>query len=90
MVILRMFALEKIFTKQELTALDDIVPSFRSVVSAGKRSKEGRWHFTGLIQKKILRARRNVIRNDNDIDGFRFAEFMQQIIDDDKKFCTTE
>uniref|UniRef100_F1KU85 Anion exchange protein n=1 Tax=Ascaris suum TaxID=6253 RepID=F1KU85_ASCSU len=41
MVILRMFALEKIFTKQELTALDDIVPSFRSVVSAGKRSKEG-------------------------------------------------
>uniref|UniRef100_A0A915B149 Anion exchange protein n=1 Tax=Parascaris univalens TaxID=6257 RepID=A0A915B149_PARUN len=41
MVILRMFALEKIFTKQELTALDDIVPSFRSVVSAGKRSKGG-------------------------------------------------
>ncbi|VDM40141.1 unnamed protein product [Toxocara canis] len=41
MVILRMFALEKIFTKQELTALDDIVPSFRSVVSPGKRSREG-------------------------------------------------
>lgn len=55
MVILRMFALEKIFTKQELTALDDIVPSFRSVVSAGKRSKEGRWHFIGLIQKKNLK-----------------------------------
>lgn len=40
MVILRMFLLERIFTKQELAALDDIVPSFRSVVSPGKGDRQ--------------------------------------------------
>lgn len=39
MVILRMFVLEKIFTQQELSSLDDIVPTFRSVVKPTKKSK---------------------------------------------------
>lgn len=41
MVILRMFVLEKIFTKQELIALDDIVPTFSSVVSPKKTARKG-------------------------------------------------
>ncbi|VDN51370.1 unnamed protein product [Dracunculus medinensis] len=40
MVILRMFVLEKIFTKQELIALDDIVPTFSSVVSPKKTARK--------------------------------------------------
>lgn len=33
MVIIRMFFMEKVFTKQELLALDDPLPSFHSVIS---------------------------------------------------------
>uniref|UniRef100_A0A0N5AHG9 Anion exchange protein n=1 Tax=Syphacia muris TaxID=451379 RepID=A0A0N5AHG9_9BILA len=39
MVIIRMFLLEKLFTQQELSSLDDIVPTFRSVVKPTKRAK---------------------------------------------------
>uniref|UniRef100_A0A0R3RHM7 HCO3_cotransp domain-containing protein n=1 Tax=Elaeophora elaphi TaxID=1147741 RepID=A0A0R3RHM7_9BILA len=42
MVIIRMFFMEKVFTKQELLALDDPVPSFRSVISPKGQSAKGK------------------------------------------------
>ncbi|VDD89631.1 unnamed protein product [Enterobius vermicularis] len=47
MVILRMFLLEKLFTHQELQSLDDIVPTFQSVVRPTKKAKLGKT-FTDL------------------------------------------
>ncbi|VDO24891.1 unnamed protein product [Onchocerca flexuosa] len=41
MVFLRMFFMAKVFTKQELLALDDPVPSFRAVLSSKGRSRKG-------------------------------------------------
>ncbi|VIO88821.1 Uncharacterized protein BM_BM9545 [Brugia malayi] len=42
MVIIRMFFMEKVFTKQELLALDDPVPSFHSVISPKGQSVKAR------------------------------------------------
>ncbi|KAM3728456.1 Electrogenic sodium bicarbonate cotransporter [Dirofilaria immitis] len=42
MVFIRMFFMEKIFTKQELLALDDPVPSFHAVLSSKERSGKGK------------------------------------------------
>uniref|UniRef100_A0A915Q5V1 Anion exchange protein n=1 Tax=Setaria digitata TaxID=48799 RepID=A0A915Q5V1_9BILA len=41
MVLIRMFFMERVFTKQELLALDDPVPSFHSVVSPKGQSGKG-------------------------------------------------
>ncbi|VDK65269.1 unnamed protein product [Onchocerca ochengi] len=42
MVFIRMFFMAKVFTKQELLALDDPVPSFHTVLSSKRRSGKGK------------------------------------------------
>ncbi|VDN00724.1 unnamed protein product [Thelazia callipaeda] len=49
MVLIRMFCLEKIFSKQELIALDDPVPSFHSVVSAKQQYNRGIFFLNSIL-----------------------------------------
>ncbi|RCN42215.1 hypothetical protein ANCCAN_11810 [Ancylostoma caninum] len=52
MVLLRMFVLEKIFTQLELSSLDDILPTFRQVVSPGLSKRLKDKEMEDLLTKK--------------------------------------
>ncbi|CAJ0602477.1 unnamed protein product [Cylicocyclus nassatus] len=51
MVLLRMFVLEKIFTQVELSALDDMLPSFKQVVNP-RRNRRKNKEMVDLLAKK--------------------------------------
>jgi hypothetical protein len=60
-----MFILEKIFTRQELIALDDIVPSFRSVIKPSALSST-KFKEDGEVGSVELENRPFTMTNDDD------------------------